>query len=199
MAPPRSLGGREGMLYQAMDFARPGTLLLLDDAERAEERQALARWQDMFCEAIEIHSLPGFRKGLAAVLIREPLPAEDLDRHRLRIASRELMSVIPEGALFALVDENQWPGSDLAPGRRAVLFLEKNGCSWGPPLDDQAALQELDYLLRAGVRFIVFGWPAAWWLDHYAGLRERLRSQFRCVLENNRLVVFDLRQGCDRL
>src|SRR5437764_13771359 len=44
--PPLILGGREGMLYQAMGFARPGTLLLLDDAERAEERRTLARWQD---------------------------------------------------------------------------------------------------------------------------------------------------------
>jgi len=29
------LGGREGTLYQALQFARPGTLLVLDDADRA--------------------------------------------------------------------------------------------------------------------------------------------------------------------
>src|SRR5262249_23859360 len=32
--PPEPLGGREGMLYQAMEHARPGSLVLLDDAGR---------------------------------------------------------------------------------------------------------------------------------------------------------------------
>jgi hypothetical protein len=40
---------------------------------------------------------------------------------------------------------------------------------------------------------MVFAWPAFWWLEHYAGLREHLRSKFRCVLDNERLVAFDLR------
>src|SRR5580765_8542526 len=36
--PPVNLGGREGTLYQAMEFVRPGTVVLLDDAGRAEEK-----------------------------------------------------------------------------------------------------------------------------------------------------------------
>jgi hypothetical protein len=39
----------------------------------------------------------------------------------------------------------------------------------------------------------VFGWPAFWWLDHYAAFHRHLRERFRCVLRNERLVVFDLR------
>jgi hypothetical protein len=46
--PPSLLGGREGTLYLVMEFARPGTLVLLDDASRAQEQSALARWQNPF-------------------------------------------------------------------------------------------------------------------------------------------------------
>ena len=38
----------------------------------------------------------------------------------------------------------------------------------------------------------VFAWTAFWWLDHYAGLRRHLREHYRSVLENDRVVVFDL-------
>jgi hypothetical protein len=46
---------------------------------------------------------------------------------------------------------------------------------------------------RTGVEFIVFGWPASWWLDYYAQFHDYLGSRFQCVLENDRLVVFGLR------
>ena len=39
---------------------------------------------------------------------------------------------------------------------------------------------------------MIFTQQALWWLDYYAELRAYLRSRFRCVLENKRLVVFDL-------
>ena len=47
-----------------------------------------------------------------------------------------------------------------------------------------------------GARFLVVGWPAFWWLDYYAGFRDYLRSEYRPILDNDRLVVFDL--GGDR-
>jgi hypothetical protein len=48
-------------------------------------------------------------------------------------------------------------------------------------------------LRRAGAGFMVFAWPAFWWLEHYIGLNQYLRSNFHCVLENDRLVVFYLK------
>ncbi|MES4787335.1 MAG: hypothetical protein C4294_17745, partial [Nitrospiraceae bacterium] len=68
--PPIVLGGREGMLYQAMDFARRGTLLVLDDADRIEELTILSRWQDSLGEAIEVNRLSGFTKGMASIIVR---------------------------------------------------------------------------------------------------------------------------------
>jgi hypothetical protein len=62
----------------------------------------------------------------------------------------------------------------------------------GPPPDDATAIRELERLRQSGASFIVFARPAFWWLDYHAALCH-LRSAFRCVLENDRLVVFDLR------
>jgi hypothetical protein len=55
------------------------------------------------------------------------------------------------------------------------------------------AIQELDRLRQCGASFIVLAWPAFWWFDYYSELHRHLRSEFLCVLENERLVVFDLR------
>jgi hypothetical protein len=63
----------------------------------------------------------------------------------------------------------------------------------GPPPDDATAIRELERLRQSGASFMVFAWSAFWWLDYYAALRQQLRSAFRFVLENDRLVVFDLR------
>ncbi len=72
--PPGVLGGRAGILYQAMNFARPGTLVLLDDADRKEEQAAMMQWQNTFGDAISVTLLPGFVKGLAAIMIHQPVP-----------------------------------------------------------------------------------------------------------------------------
>ena len=40
---------------------------------------------------------------------------------------------------------------------------------------------------------MVIGWPAFWWLDYYQDLARHLRERYRCVLETERVVVFDLR------
>ena len=63
----------------------------------------------------------------------------------------------------------------------------------GAPPDDETGIRELQRLRRAGAAFVAFGWPAFWWLDYYTGLRDHLRANHRCVLENDRVVVFDLR------
>jgi hypothetical protein len=51
----------------------------------------------------------------------------------------------------------------------------------------------------AGASLMVFGWPAFWWLDYYTGLHQHLRSNYRCVLRNDLLIVFDLRSGGGRV
>ena len=112
--------------------------------------------------------------------------------HRLDRATREIAALIPPGDIFILVDEDNW-GMDANSTRRPVPFLERDGQYWGKPADDVTAIREFERLRHSGANFIVFAWPAFWWLDYYSGLHHHLRSAFPCVLQNDRLVVFDLR------
>ncbi len=109
-------------------------------------------------------------------------------------AAQEIESAVPAGDQFILVDDATWePCEVIAANRRAIPFLEKDGTYWGPPPDDETAMRELDRLREQGASFIAFAWPAFWWLDFFARFHCYLRSQYRCVLENDRLILFDLR------
>jgi hypothetical protein len=110
----------------------------------------------------------------------------------LRLVPQHIAALVPQEETFIFVDQNRL-GREVTAGRRAIPFLERDGRSWGAPPNDETAIRELERLRRSGASFIVFAWPALWWLDHYAGLREYLRSRFRCVMENEFLVAFDLR------
>jgi hypothetical protein len=189
--PPAALGGREGVLYQALDFARPGTVLLLDDAARGTERLALSRWRDNLGEAVEVNFLPGFAKGMAAAVVKEAVGRADLEAHRMRLAIREIRGLISHGEKIILVDQNQWAADEFVC--QSIPFVERDGRYWGPPLDDADAIREFERLRQLAARLIVFAWPAFWWLDHYSNFARYLRERFQCVLENDRLVAFDVR------
>ncbi len=111
---------------------------------------------------------------------------------RLYVTSQELGALIPAGDSFILVDQNQF-WFELLACRRSIPFLERDGRYWGSPPDDATAIRELERLRQSGAGHIVFAWPAFWWLDYYHELNRYLRSSFRCVLDNERAVVFDLR------
>ncbi len=139
--------------------------------------------------------------ALARVLEGRGIPADrgSWERHswlhRLKQALAELEELVPAGATYILVDEDQWALPQTMAGRRRVPFVERDGIYWGPPPDATTAIGELTRLRAAGAQLLVFGWPAFWWLDHYEGLHRYLRRTFPCLLANDRLVVFDLRAG----
>ena len=116
---------------------------------------------------------------------------------RVLRAEVDLADIIPAGNCFILVDQDQFGDLHLAEGRRVLPFLERGGKYWGPPADDETAVSELERLRRCGASFFVFGWPAFWWLRHYAGLQEHLRSRYHCILENERLIAYDLRRSSE--
>ncbi|MEH2047998.1 glycosyltransferase family A protein [Nostoc sp.] len=125
-------------------------------------------------------------------LTSELIPELNLSwSERLQIAMQEIASVIPAGKRLILVDENQW-GCKILSQFDALPFLEHDGQYWGAPLDDEIAIRELERMRQAGASFMVIAWPAFWWLDYYSGLRNYLSLNFRCILHNSRLVVFDL-------
>ncbi len=120
-------------------------------------------------------------------------PRNYLNLIRLQLATRDISELIPCGDTFILVDQNQF-GKEVAAGYHVIPFLERDGQYWGLPPDNKTAIQELERLRESGAKFIVFAWPAFWWLDYYLGFNEHLRANYRCVLENDRLIVFDLRK-----
>ena len=119
-------------------------------------------------------------------------PKKYLDLVRIQLTAQDLANLIPKGDKFILVDQEQLR-EYLALGRDAIPFLDRDGQYWGPPVDGPTATQELERLRRTGAKFIVFAWPAFWWLDFYWDFEQYLQSRFSCVLKNDRLLIFDLR------
>ncbi len=76
--PPEALGGRGGVLYQALERSGPGTVIVVDDAARSSERRAIRRWHEVVGDAVEIRELDGFSRGLAVAIVHRPLRSFDL-------------------------------------------------------------------------------------------------------------------------
>jgi Methyltransferase domain len=80
--PPAVLGGRRGMLPLALEYAQSGSIILFDDADREVEAEALADWEGVLGDAVEIHRPQDFARGLAAVILVAPTVA------RIRLTPR---------------------------------------------------------------------------------------------------------------
>jgi glycosyltransferase involved in cell wall biosynthesis len=113
--------------------------------------------------------------------------------HQINAGLQGITAVVPEGHAFILVDQDSWGCGPVLAGRRRIPFLEREGGDWGEPGDDATAIGELQRLREAGANFMIFVQPALWWLEYYTGLHHYLGSHFRCALENDAVVAFDLR------
>lgn len=113
--------------------------------------------------------------------------------HELYLLEQDLAGVIGPEDRFIFVDEDTLR-MQLQNSALAIPYLEKDGQCWGAPADDAAAIAEVERQQRAGAAFLVFTWPAFWYLDHYKAFAQSVRDHFACVLRNERVVVFDLRE-----
>jgi ABC-type multidrug transport system ATPase subunit len=109
--------------------------------------------------------------------------------HRFPRLRAEIESLVEPGESLILVDDNQI-GPEVAPDRHVIPFTERDGEWWGAPEDGAAAVAELDRLVGGAPTWVVFAWPAFWWLDHYAELDAHLRAISSSVIENDRLIAF---------
>ena len=108
-------------------------------------------------------------------------------------AAREITGIVPWETTIILVDSAQTEIHRWLEGRSCIPMMERDGRYWGTPADDRAAISEVERLRALGAGFVVFAWPALWWLEHYSEMARWLRRSFGCALENERLVIFDLR------
>lgn len=111
---------------------------------------------------------------------------------RLAATAADLARLIPPGGQFVCADQEEFR-STIAGGYRAMPFLEHEGQYWGPPADGETAIREMERLRKTGAEFFVLGWTAFWWLDYYADFAAHLTARYRRILDNERLIVFDLR------
>lgn len=185
--PATILGGREGTLYQAMDFAGPGTVVILDDAGRPEERAAVARWRVALGPAIETRYFREFAKGMTAIVVRTPVPRARLWRHKQVLCAADLDTLIPAGSRYIQPDHDAWD-CPMLDGRTRLPALAY------PPENEAQALE----VIRTAVNdagFFVLLWPSFWWQNCYPALFDFLRRRFPAVVCSSRMVVFDLRKG----
>ncbi|MGH7179447.1 MAG: glycosyltransferase family 2 protein [Tepidisphaeraceae bacterium] len=110
---------------------------------------------------------------------------------RLLRATKRIESMVQPGESFILVDDGQFCMT-ATPVRNPIPFMERDGQFWGQPADDREAIDELTRLARAGARYVVIAWPSFWWLDHFRGFAQHLRRSFRCVVEDDLMIAFDL-------
>lgn len=106
-------------------------------------------------------------------------------------ARNDLAQVLSADDRLILVDDGK-VGESLAPGGVAMSFPETGGAYAGPPAGDSEAVEELQRLHATGARFVVFTWESFWWFDSYPQFHKHLQSRHRCLLSNDRVVVYEL-------
>jgi glycosyltransferase involved in cell wall biosynthesis len=105
--------------------------------------------------------------------------------HRIDATVREIVNLVPEAASFVLLDEDQWVMGDELQGRLRIDFEY--------PQNEDAALRELSRVHMEGATHLFISWPAFWWQDEFPGFIGHLRQSLPIVIENDRVMGFDLR------
>lgn len=107
------------------------------------------------------------------------------------LARQDLAQVLKEQDQPILIDDGK-VGDSILPGGAAIPFPQSNGVYAGLPADDETALRELKQLQSEGARHVVFTWASFWWFQYYPQLNNYLLSGHRCLLRNERVVVYEL-------
>ena len=108
-------------------------------------------------------------------------------------AVRDFRATIPASERYALVDGQHLAGSELDDPTRMRRLIERDGEYSGPPADSESAIAEIERLRIEGIHYLVIAWPCFWWLEHYPGFQAYLVDHFPRLLDNERLLVMDLR------
>lgn len=165
------------------------------NVERAERNHDTLKERWGLLELPSSRDFVKMRRQLASDLDPDAQMRRETDyRTAVEATASDIEAVVPAGDCLILVDGQELNAGEVAHGRRVIPFLERGGVYWGAPADDATGIAELERLCeQAKPGFIFFAWPALWWLDHYRGLHDHLFTHFPCILQNDRLVAFDLR------
>jgi GT2 family glycosyltransferase len=127
-----------------------------------------------------------------------PYNRRQSDRYRELVerVRRRVAEVIPSNATVLVASRGDEELLRL-DGRRAWHFprSDDGGYAGHHPADSREAISLLEEQRTAGAEYLVFPTTAAWWLDHYEGLRRRLDDHYKRRLSDpETCFVFDLRE-----
>ncbi len=177
----------EGVLQRSTTF--PHELNVHDLREmRILSEGELEKVKDL---VVALDALPGHAEVRAALL--ECVSRESEYHEFRRKALWQIELLIPRRDTFVLVDDLTLT-EHFGAARRILPYLERNGVYYGRPPDDETAIKEMERERGMGAKFIVFWLPALWHLQYYSSLNDHLRTNYRCLLDSEALVIFDLRR-----
>jgi glycosyltransferase involved in cell wall biosynthesis len=109
--------------------------------------------------------------------------------HQQARALEELELATEGSGNIVLIDDDRFEGAPIGT-RTASAF---NG--EGRPASTEEAITCVKRHRERGASWLAIAWPGFWWLEHYDGFARYLRNTHTCVLNNERIVVFDLREN----
>ena len=112
---------------------------------------------------------------------------------RRQRGDEQLASLIAPGEKVILIDEEK-SGLLADASHRRIPFLERDGTYYGMPLDDAEALAELARQRAVGARWVVITEDSFWVRDFYPSLMAELHTKYRCMLDTEGLLVFQLNE-----
>jgi O-methyltransferase len=110
---------------------------------------------------------------------------------QLHLLGQDFLRFVPRSEPLVLIDLDTLR-FQLAGGHRVLPFIERDGRYWGPPADDDAAIAELHRARQRGLKYIAIAWPAFWFMEKYPKAAAELQIRARCLLRNERVVLFEL-------
>lgn len=99
--------------------------------------------------------------------------------------------LVPREQRYALVDGHTWRGS-LVDASRTIALCD------GAPATETEAVIALDVAASLGIRHVVVGFPAFWWLDTYPAFARRLQQLADVLHADDNVKVFRLRDVSPR-
>ena len=166
----------------------------ISSIQRVVREQLAGLYHQWHPDSIEWKNRYGADSRSDPLKVRDIEMAENLRAERFRKAKRRLLELISAHKSAILIDDRIF-STEPEIMKRCTKFPERKGEYWGRPADDTAAIRELKRQIESGSTLLVFAWPAFWWLEYYKRFAECLRSRFPCVLSDESLVVYDLRNS----
>jgi hypothetical protein len=132
------------------------------------------------------------KKGIEADISSWP---RDSWFHKINDGIETILKIVPRQKSFVLVDENAWGIDNEMEDRTRFHFIDKNGQYFGPPSNDEEAINEIERKREKGATYLFFTPNAFWLLDHYSGFAEYLKKKFPLIIDNTRLKGFSLQKN----